>query len=87
MNGRERIATMMNLGHKSAERLVAADISDPETLQEIGAAAAYQRVKMRFPKDTSLNLLWAIQGALMEMHWHDLPYEFKQQLRDELASL
>ena len=87
MNGEERIAAMMNLGRKSAERLVAADIADPETLQEIGAAAAYHRVKIKFPKDTSLNLLWAIQGALMEMHWHDLPDEVKQHLRDELASL
>ena len=78
---------MMNLGRKSAERLAAANISDPETLQEIGAAAAYHRVKIKFPKDTSLNLLWAIQGALMEMHWHDLPDEVKQHLRDELASL
>ena len=78
---------MMNLGAKSAERISAVGIADPETLERIGAAAAFHRVKSRFPNDTSLNLLWAIQGALMEIHWHDVPSEIKQQLLDEVEAL
>ena len=78
---------MINLGPKSAERLAAVGIRDAETLRQAGAAAAYREVKTRFPDDTSLNLLWAIQGALMEVHWFDVPDEIKQHLRDELESL
>ena len=77
---------MINLGPKSAERLVAVGIKDAEMLRQAGAAAAYRKVKARFPNDTSLNLLWAIQGALMELHWLDVPHEIRQLLRDELAS-
>ena len=78
---------MMNLGPKSAERIVVVGIADTETLERIGAAAAFHRVKSRFPNDTSLNLLWAIQGALMEIHWHDVPSELNQQLLDEVEAL
>ncbi len=78
---------MINLGPKSAGRLAAVGIEDAETLRRIGAVAAYCRVKTRFTDDTSLNLLWAIQGALMELHWLDVPDEIKQLPRDELASL
>ena len=78
---------MINLGPKSAGRLVALGIKDAEALHQVGAAAAYRRVKARFPDKTSLNLLWAIQGALMELHWLDVPDEIKLLLRDELASL
>ena len=76
---------MINLGPKSAERLAAVGIKDAEALRQVGAAVAYREVKARFPDDTSLNLLWAIQGALMELHWLDVPDEIKRQLRDELA--
>lgn len=78
---------MTNLGPKSAGRLAEVGIGDPDALRRFGAVAAYRRVKSRFPNDTSLNLLWAIQGALMEIHWLDLPDEIKQQLRDEFRKL
>lgn len=87
LSARNRIAGVRNLGPKSVGRLVEVGIRDPDTLRRFGAAAAYHRVKSRFPNDTSLNLLWAIQGALMEIHWLDVPDEIKQQLRDELRML
>ena len=87
MRVRGDLAEMINLGPKSAGRSVAVGIKDAEALHQVGAAAAYHRVKARFPDKTSLNLLWAIQGALMELHWLDGPDEIKQLLRDELTSL
>ncbi len=84
---RGRIADMKNLGPESAERIVAVGIADADGLRAVGAAAAYRRVKSRFPDDTSLNLLWAMQGALMEIHWHEVPIEIKRQLLAELENL
>ena len=81
------IASLKNLGPKSAQRLIAAGIPDAETLQHIGPAAAYHRVKERFPRDTSLNLLWALQGALMDTHWLHIPDDLKQHLLDELEAI
>ena len=81
------IASLKNLGPKSEHRLTAVGIADVETLKRLGAANAYHRVATQFPNDTSLNLLWAIQGALMEIHWHDIPDELKRQLLDELETI
>ena len=83
----QRIASLKNLGPKSAERIVAAGITDSDALCRIGAAAAYHKVKSKFPKDTSLNLLWAIQGALMGIHWHNIQDDLKQHLLTELEDI
>ncbi len=83
---RRRIAALKNLGPKSAERLIAVGITDVDTLRNLGPANAYHRVKTAFPNDTSLNLLWALQGALMESHWHDIPLDLKRQLLQELET-
>lgn len=86
-NALRRIASLKNLGPKSAEQIIAVGIDGPDDVRELGAAVVFHRVKSRFPDSTSLNLLWALQGALMEVHWHDVPDEIKQQLLAELESL
>ena len=86
-NALRRIASLKNLGPKSAERIVAVGIGGPDEIRELGAAVVFHRVKSGFPDSTSLNLLWALQGALMEIHWHDIPDEIKRQLLSEVDSL
>ena len=86
-NALRRIASLKNLGPKSAERIFAVGIDSPDEIRELGAAEVFHRVKSKFPDSTSLNLLWALQGALMEVHWHDVPDEIKQQLLVEAESL
>ena len=81
------IASLKNLGPKSAEQIVAVGIDGPDEIRELGAAEVFHRVKSRFPDSTSLNLLWALQGALMEVHWHDVPDEIKRQILAEAESL
>jgi hypothetical protein len=34
--------------------------------------------------NATLNLLWALQGALMEVHWTEVPESVKRQLRQRL---
>lgn len=86
-NTLRRIASLKNLGPKSAEQIVAVGIDGPDEIRELGAVVVFHRVKSRFPASTSLNLLWALQGALMEVHWHDVPDEVKRQLLAEVESL
>ncbi|NJR72164.1 MAG: hypothetical protein HC782_03595, partial [Gammaproteobacteria bacterium] len=57
------LASLTNLGPKSAAFLAAAGIKTLDQLAALGAVAAYAKVKMIQPK-TSLNLLWALEGAL-----------------------
>ena len=86
MGDSEDIAQLKNLSLASAERLHSVGMATREKLREIGAASAYSTVKQSFPLDTSLVLLWALQGALMEIHWQKVPNEIKQQLRKPIAS-
>ena len=78
------IADLNGLGPKTAERLSSVGIDTVQRLEEAGAIGAYVLLKDAFPKWTSLNALWGIQAALMEIDWRQLPEAIKQQLMDEL---
>ena len=85
-NAHRCIASLKNIGAKSAERIVAVGVTDVETLRDLGPAVTFHRVKTAFPNDISLNLLWALQGALMDIHWHCVPSDLKRQLLQELET-
>jgi len=72
---------LRNVGPKSAILLRAAGIDSLEKLREIGAVAAYRRVKFVEPRAVSLNMLWALQGALTNRDWRDVPPGEKDRLR------
>ena len=63
---------MRNLGPKSTSWLQAVGVSDLDTLREVGAVETYLRVK-RAGFNSSLNLLWALAGALCDCPWNHLP--------------
>mgnify|MGYP001292912193 CR=1 FL=1 len=78
------IKKLPNIGPKSAQWLEAVGIKTLEDLEELGAVEAYRRVKARFPGRVSLNMLWGLQGALLDLPWNELPPEMKEKLRKEL---
>ncbi len=70
---------LRNLGKASSQMLLSAGIESEKQLRELGAVAAYVAVKAAGCKP-SLNLLWAIEGALTDRDW-------KEVSRDERTSL
>lgn len=78
------ITEIRGLGPKTSEHLEAIGINTVEQLEELGAVAAYRTLKDAFPDWTSLNALWGMQAALMEIDWRQLPQELKEQLLKEL---
>ncbi|MCB1035112.1 MAG: TfoX/Sxy family protein [Acidobacteria bacterium] len=80
------VTDLRNLGPTSARWLGAAGIFFRADLEEVGAARAFHRVRQAGFRP-SLNLLWALQGALFDLDWQDLPRELKDQLRKEVAAL
>ena len=78
------ISDLRGLGPKTAERLSLVGIDSVRQLEQLGAVGAYRILSEAFPKWTSLNALWGIQAALMELDWRQLPEEIKQQLLNEL---
>ncbi len=80
------IENLRNIGPKSATLLRAAGIDSLENLREIGAVNAYRRLKFVDPRTVSLNMLWALQGALTGRDWRDIPAVEKVRLRIDAES-
>ena len=74
------LASMKNIGERTASWLNEAGIYTPERLAEIGAVEAYRKVK-RVQPGMSLVGLYALQGAILDIHWNDLSPDMKQALR------
>lgn len=75
---------MRNIGPASAHWLSEVGIDSVEDLERVGVVEAYRRIKELQPDKVSLNLLWAMQGALMDLHWTDVPDEIKQDLQGQI---
>jgi len=70
---------MRNIGPKSAAWLRQVGLRTLEDLAAVGTVEAYMRVK-RAGFKPGLNLLYAIEGALLDCHWQDVPEERRQEL-------
>ena len=80
------ISDLPNFGPKSQQMLAQAGIHTIEQLRELGAVRAYVQVK-RFWSGASLNLLWAMEGALSERHWQDVAKHDRLRLLLELEDV
>jgi DNA transformation protein len=80
------LAVLPNLGPRSQQMLAAVGIDTLQRLRELGAVRAYLRVK-RNGGNASLNLLWALEGALTGQHWQVVAKQERLRLLMELEAL
>ncbi|WP_296509610.1 TfoX/Sxy family protein [Rhodoferax sp.] len=76
---KEDLARLPNLGPKSRSMLIAAGINSLADLQRLGSVAAYVKVNRQSGK-ASLNLLWALEGAISGLHWQEVAREHRTSL-------
>ena len=76
---------LKNLGSASVNILRAIGINTFQDLEQVGAVEAYCRIKNR-GIHVSKVMLYALQGALMDLHWNELPGEMKTQLVNQAES-
>ena len=75
-----------NLGPKSTVWVQEAGVTSIEDLQGIGAVEAYRRAKtMRM--GVTVVMLYALQGAILNCHWNDLPPGMKEELKNAAQNL
>lgn len=79
------VLPLRNIGPTSARWLAAIGIRSLDVLRQVGVVNAYNLVKAHGHSAT-LNLLWALQGALMGVHWTQVPQRVKQQLKARLET-
>jgi hypothetical protein len=70
---------MRNIGPKSAAWLRQVGLRSLEDLAAVGTVEAFMRVK-RAGFKPGLNLLYAIEGALLDCHWQEVPDERRHEL-------
>jgi DNA transformation protein and related proteins len=74
------ILEMRNLGKASANLLAQIGIVDPANITELGALEVFWRVKTLGNNSVSLNLLWALEGAIADCHWTKIAQTRRSEL-------
>jgi hypothetical protein len=72
---------MKNMGPKSTQWLASVGIHSLDDVARIGVVESYLRVKVAYPDKVSLNLLFGLQAALLDLPWNELPPDIKAELK------
>jgi len=83
--GQFRLRDLRNLGPASERILIAAGINTPDELDRLGSLEAY-RCAIAAGGHRSLNFLWSMDAALLDVDWRDLPQDRKSWLRSQVAA-
>jgi hypothetical protein len=76
MNNGEKLR---NIGPKGMAWLRQTGVRSLDDLKAVGALAAFVRVK-RAGFKPSLNLLYALEGAILDCHWQEIPEDRRNAL-------
>ncbi|MES2818576.1 MAG: TfoX/Sxy family protein [Pseudomonadota bacterium] len=82
----DELQHLKNLGKTSAQWLHAVGIHSATDLRRLGAVDAYRAVRARGFRASKV-LLYAIEGALLDVHWNDLPPGLKADLNTQLDAV
>jgi DNA transformation protein and related proteins len=69
----------INIGGEIEARLSEVGIDSLEKLEKMGSRQAFMRL-LTIDPEACLNLLYALEGAIEGIRWHDLSREIKQEL-------
>jgi len=76
---------MKNIGPKSREWLASVGVYTLDDVAGLGVVETHKRVKAAYPEKVSLNLLWGLQAALLDLPWNELPPDIKSELRKQVG--
>lgn len=80
------LTSIRNLGPKTVGWLHEIGIHTQADLEDMGAVEAYKRLKALYPDKVSLNALWGLQGAILNLPWNMLPPEMKAELKAQVEA-
>lgn len=75
------LSKLPNIGKEIERQLIAVGISQPSELAKIGSKNAWLKIKA-IDDSACINRLYALEGAILGMRWHDLPSDLKKDLKD-----
>ncbi|MCL2811615.1 MAG: TfoX/Sxy family protein [Clostridia bacterium] len=74
------LASLRNIGKEIAKKLQSVDIPTAEELKRVGSKEAFFRLKTLYP-NVCLVTLYALEGALTDTEYNQLPQDVKQNLK------
>ena len=77
---------MRNMGPKSRQWLASIGVHTLDDVVSLGVIETYKRVKAAYPEKVSLNLLYALQAALLDLPWNELSPDIKEELKQQAES-
>ena len=87
MAARDRpVSDLKNLGPVTARLLCEVGIETERQLRAIGPVAAYCRLKHMAPRQITFVCLYALEGAMSEIHWNKIPGPRKEALRRQAGA-
>ena len=72
---------MMNIGKEMEKKLKSVGIDSPEKLIESGSKQAFLKLKAAYPQ-VCLVHLYALEGAVQDMEFNNLPEGKKKELKE-----
>jgi DNA transformation protein len=81
----DALAMLPNIGTVLAEKLVQAGITNYDDLADLGSVEAYLKI-WDHEGVIGYNMLYALEGAIQGVRWHDLPKAQRQRIKKELLA-
>ncbi|MTI10856.1 TfoX/Sxy family protein [Curvivirga aplysinae] len=77
------VEELKNIGSKTGRFLREVNIYTENDLRDFGVEEAFHRVFFRFQDELKFSsvFLYALEGALMDIHWNDIPQKRKNELK------
>jgi hypothetical protein len=86
MSSSTSLSDLANIGPRSQEWLNAIGLHSLADLENVGAVEVYRQLReLDFP--VTLNLVYAIQGAIMDCPWNHLPPDIRESLKSQVLEL
>ena len=79
----DTLASLPNIGDVLAEKLATAGISSYDDLVSLGSVEVALKIRDGVDPGTCYNMLYAIEGAIRGMRWHNISKEERSQLKKE----
>jgi len=75
---------LRNVGPKLAEKLIEARIDSPAMLRKVGAKKAFEKMYANGDSygDFNAAYLYALEGAIRDCDWLEVPDEIKQEYKE-----
>ena len=76
--------TLRNIGPATTEWLAEIGIYTRADLERLGVVETWKRLKRTYPKAVTLNALWGLEAALLDIDWRAIPDERKAELKAQV---